>query len=85
MVERKLGLAFLPQIAVMQDLQQGILVAIGITNAEGMRRNIDVIHPRHRPLTKDAQTFLLVLKAAAAVDTSFAKKRHKHRATIKRK
>ena len=69
----------------MQDLQQGILVAIRITNAEGLRRNIDVIHPRHRPLTKDAQTFLLVLKAAAAADTPFAKKRRKHRATTRRK
>jgi DNA-binding transcriptional LysR family regulator len=85
MVERKLGLAFLPQIAVMHDLQQGILVAIGITNAEGLRRNIDVIHPRHRPLTKDAQTFLLVLKAAAAADTSFAKKRRKRHATTRKK
>jgi len=85
MVERKLGLAFLPQIAVMQDLQQGILVAVGITNAEPLRRNIDVIHPRHRPLTKDAQTFLLVLKAAAAMDTSFAKRRRKRPATRRRR
>jgi DNA-binding transcriptional LysR family regulator len=85
MVERKLGLAFLPQIAVMQDLQQGILVAVGITNAEPLRRNIDVIHPRHRPLTKDAQTFLLVLKAAAAIDTSSAKRRRKSPGTRRRK
>jgi len=58
---------------------------VGITNAEPLRRNIDVIHPRHRPLTKDAQTFLLVLKAAAAADTSFAKKRRKRHSTFKRK
>jgi hypothetical protein len=44
-----------------------------------------VIHPRHRPLTKDAQTFLLVLKAAAAVDASFPKKRRKQRAPARRK
>ena len=85
MVERKLGLAFLPQIAVMHDLQQGILVAVGITNAEPLRRNIDVIHPRHRSLTRDAQTFLLVLKAAAAVGTSFTKKRRKRHAATRRK
>ena len=85
MVERKLGLAFLPQIAVMHDLQKGILVAVAITNAEGLRRNIDVIHPRHRPLTKDAQTFLLVLKAAAAADTSIVKKQRKRHMTAKRK
>ena len=85
MVERKLGLAFLPQIAVMSDLQRGILVAVEISNAEPVQRNIDVIHPRHRPLTRDAQTFLLVLKDAAAADTSFAKKRRKHHRTSKRK
>ena len=85
MVERKLGLAFLPQIAVMPDLQQGVLVAVGITNAEPLRRNIDVIHPRRRPLTKDAQTFLLLLKAAAAINMPFAKNRRKRRPTTKSK
>src|SRR5271168_2314500 len=65
MVERKLGLAFLPQIAVSHDLQQGKLVAIHITNAEVLRRNLDIIHPRHRPLTKDAQAFLVLLRSAA--------------------
>ena len=66
MVERKLGLSFLPQIAVAQELRQGKLAAIDITNAEPLQRNLDVIHPRHRPLTSDAQAFLQLLRAAAA-------------------
>ena len=85
MVDRKLGLAFLPQIAVLNELQKGDLVSVEITNAEILHRNIDVIHPRRRPLTKDAQTFLLLLKAAAAVDMSFAKNRRKRRSTDKAK
>jgi DNA-binding transcriptional LysR family regulator len=66
MVERKLGLSFLPQIAVTHELHEGKLVAIEITNAEPLRRNLDVIHPRHRPLSRDAQAFLNLLRAAAA-------------------
>lgn len=85
MVERKLGLAFLPQIAVMHDLREGKLVAITITNAEPLHRNIDVFHPRHRPLSKDAQKFLLLLKAAAAADAAFARKRRKQNRVAGRK
>jgi DNA-binding transcriptional LysR family regulator len=66
MVERKLGLSFLPQIALTRELQQRKLVAIQIVNAERLRRNLDVIHPRHRPLSKDAQAFLRLLQTAAA-------------------
>src|SRR5215469_1050451 len=66
MVERKLGLSFLPQIAVTHELSEGKLTAIEIVNAEPLRRNLDVIHPRHRPLTKDAQSFLTLLRTAAA-------------------
>lgn len=85
MVDRKLGMAFLPQIAVMSELQKGELVAVEIIDAETLHRNIDVIHPRRRPLTKDAQTFLLLLKAAAAVDMPFAKTRRKRRPNTKTK
>ncbi len=65
MIERKLGLGFLPQIAVIHELRQGKLVAFEIVNAEQLRRNLDVIHPRHRPLTRDAQAFLKILREAA--------------------
>jgi DNA-binding transcriptional LysR family regulator len=66
MVERKLGLSFLPQIAVTQELRRGKLVAIEIIDAEPLRRNLDIIHPRHRPLSKDAQAFLQLMRTAAA-------------------
>jgi DNA-binding transcriptional LysR family regulator len=44
MVERKLGMSFLPQIAVIHELEKGKLVAVEITNAEALRRNLDVIY-----------------------------------------
>ena len=82
MVERKLGLSFLPQIAVAQELRQGKLAAVEITNAEPVQRNLDVIHPRHRPLARDAQAFLQLLQAAAATPvphaTSSSKRRRSH-------
>jgi DNA-binding transcriptional LysR family regulator len=65
MVERKLGLSFLPQIAVAKELHQGKLAAIEIIDAEPLQRNLDVIHPRHRPLTREAQSFLQILQTAA--------------------
>jgi DNA-binding transcriptional LysR family regulator len=65
MVERKLGLSFLPQIAVIHELRKGKLVAIEIENAEVLGRNLDVIHPRHRALTREAQKLLELLQTAA--------------------
>jgi DNA-binding transcriptional LysR family regulator len=67
MVERKLGLSFLPQIAVIHELRKGKLVAVEIANAEVLRRNLDVIYPRHRALTRDAQKLLELLRTAATV------------------
>jgi LysR family transcriptional regulator, low CO2-responsive transcriptional regulator len=66
MVERKLGFSFLPQISVTDEFRQRKLVAIEIVNAEPLRRNLDVIHPRHRALGRDAQSFLRLLQAAAS-------------------
>lgn len=79
MVERKLGLSFLPQIAVTSELRRGKLVAIEIINAEPLRRDLDVIHPRHRALSLDAQAFLLLLQSAAATPVPLTKKAPKHR------
>jgi DNA-binding transcriptional LysR family regulator len=65
MVERKLGFSFLPQIALTQELRQGKLVSIDIIDAEPLRRNLDVIHPRLRPLAKEALDLLALLRSAA--------------------
>jgi DNA-binding transcriptional LysR family regulator len=64
MVERGMGLAFLPHLAVARDIQRRRLVAIDIVDAEPLSRSLDVIHPRHRPLSAEARGLLAVLRAA---------------------
>ncbi len=66
MVERGLGLAFLPYIAVARELRRGTLVAIEIIDAEPLTRSLDVIHSRHRPLNPEALAFLRTLRAAVS-------------------
>jgi DNA-binding transcriptional LysR family regulator len=78
MVERKLGLSFLPQIAVIHELRKGKLVAVEIANAEVLRRNLDVIYPRHRALTRDAQKLLELLQTAATAAPEMRKRRKAH-------
>jgi DNA-binding transcriptional LysR family regulator len=80
MVERKLGFSFLPQIALTQELRQGKLVSIEIVDAEPLRRNLDVIHPRLRPLAKEALDLLALLRSAAdtALPAARPKARRRH-------
>jgi DNA-binding transcriptional LysR family regulator len=63
MVERGLGLAFLPRLAVAGELRRGVLVAVALADAEPLRRSLDVVHPRHRPLSPEALAFLEALRA----------------------
>ena len=66
MVERGLGLAFLPQLAVSRELQARRLCMVKILDAEPLGRSLDVIHPRHRALGHEAKAFLEVMREAAA-------------------
>ncbi len=62
MVLRKLGLAFLPQIAVVEELRRGKLSPVEIINSEPLRRSLDVILPRRRPLSKSARELVAGLR-----------------------
>ena len=64
MVDRGLGMAFLPQLAVGQELRSGKLATVKLLDAEPLGRSLDIIHSRHRPLRKEAQAFLQVIKEA---------------------
>lgn len=64
MVLRKLGLAFLPQLAVHDELRKKKLVTLEITDAESLRRSLDVIVPRRRPLSRNARGLLERLREA---------------------
>ncbi|PYO09551.1 MAG: hypothetical protein DMD75_15390 [Candidatus Rokuibacteriota bacterium] len=64
MVERGMGLAFLPHLAVVRELRRRSLVAIEIVDAEPITRSLDVIHPRPRPLSPAARALLQALRSA---------------------
>jgi DNA-binding transcriptional LysR family regulator len=64
MVLRRLGLAFLPQLAVTRELDSGKLRAMQITDAEPLHRSLDVIRSRRKPLEKTTQRFLDLLRSA---------------------
>ncbi|MEX2148296.1 MAG: LysR family transcriptional regulator [Candidatus Rokuibacteriota bacterium] len=64
MVERGMGLAFLPHLAVARELRRRRLIAVTLTDAEVLSRSLDVIHPRQRPLSPEALALLKSLRAA---------------------
>src|SRR3984885_11758088 len=79
MVERKLGLSFLPLIAVTHELRRRKLVAIEIVDEEPLRRNLDVIYPRHRAPTRGAKALLQLLQTAANAEGRVRKKTRKRK------
>ena len=64
MVERGIGIAFLPQLAVVREIRRAQLIAIDLRDAEALSRSLDVIHPRQRPLSTEAHALLKTLRAA---------------------
>ncbi|MGH9706507.1 MAG: hypothetical protein ACRD5R_07090, partial [Candidatus Acidiferrales bacterium] len=58
-----------PQLAITQELQSGKLRAIQIADAEPLHRSLDVIRSLHRPLGRDAQDFLTLLRTATKTGT----------------
>jgi DNA-binding transcriptional LysR family regulator len=67
MALRKLGLAFLPKIAVVEELRRGRLLPLEIVDSEPLRRSLDVILPRRRPLSKSAKELVAELRRATQV------------------
>ena len=70
MVERGMGLAFLPDLAVVNEIRRRRLVALEVTDAEPLSRSLDVIHPRQRPLSQEALALLKILRAAVGEEAS---------------
>jgi DNA-binding transcriptional LysR family regulator len=73
MVERGLGLSFLPKMAVGREIRLHKLSTVKVLDAEPLRRSLDVIHPRQRPLRPEARAFLQMVRDAANEDGSFAR------------
>ncbi len=66
MVERGLGLAFLPWLAVAREIRSKKLLAITVAGAEPLSRSLDVIRSRHRPQSTEALTFLRTLQSTVS-------------------
>jgi len=81
MVERGLGLAFLPQLAVWHEIRKRQLCAVKILDAEPLGRSLDVVHPRRHPLRKEALAFLQTVRDAAndVIEASTELRRKKRR------
>jgi DNA-binding transcriptional LysR family regulator len=77
MALRKLGLAFLPQIAVVDELRRGKLRPLEISDSEPLRRSLDVILPRRRPLSKSAKELVAGLREATQTIVKIAPARKK--------
>jgi DNA-binding transcriptional LysR family regulator len=77
MVLRKLGLSFLPQIALVEELRRGRLCPLEITDAEPLRRSLDVIIPRRRPLSKSAKELVAGLREATQTPVKIGPGRRK--------
>jgi DNA-binding transcriptional LysR family regulator len=65
MVERGLGVSFLPQMAVIREIRNRKLANVKVMDAEPLRRSLDVVHPRRRPLRAEAIAFLRMVRDAA--------------------
>jgi DNA-binding transcriptional LysR family regulator len=74
MVERELGMAFLPQLAVVNEIRAGKLCTLQIPDEGTLRRSLDAIHPRHRPLRPEALAFLKVVQDAANESSAITRK-----------
>jgi DNA-binding transcriptional LysR family regulator len=79
MVERGLGLAFLPQISVGLEIGLRRLKPVNILDAEPLRRSLDAIHPRRRPLRPEALAFLRDVREVANRMSDFGDRPRKPR------
>jgi DNA-binding transcriptional LysR family regulator len=75
MVERGMGLAFLPHLAVVNEIRRRRLVGLEVTDAEPLSRSLDVIHPRQRPLSHEALGLLKTLRAAVGEEADSPRRR----------
>jgi len=64
MVQRNEGVAFLPRMCVEQEIEQGLLCEVNVTEV-AMERKIRLVYPAKRALSHAAKAFLEVVKAEA--------------------
>lgn len=57
MVEKGIGLAMLPHLAIRRELREGSLVQVRIVDAPVLARNVDLVYRRHGHLSEIARAF----------------------------
>ena len=62
MVEKGLGIAILPKVAVEHEVKRGDLCQVRIEGMAMPEREISLIYRRHRPLSRAAQAFVRLLE-----------------------
>jgi hypothetical protein len=55
---------------VGREIRAHKLTTVKLVDAEPLRRSLDVIHPRHRPLRAEVRAFLQMVREAANEDSS---------------
>ena len=57
MVEKGIGIALLPHLAIRRELRQGTLAAVPISDARPLSRYVDLVYRRRGALSEVARTF----------------------------
>ncbi len=70
LVQRNEGVTFLPRMCVEQEIGQGSLQEIEVPELREVKREIRVVFPRQRQLSRAAQAFLGLLEGDAAARPS---------------
>lgn len=67
MVEKEIGIAMLPQLAIRHELRTGTLVHVRISDARSLTRNVDLVYRRGGTLSEIARVFRSHVQKAFAV------------------
>ena len=67
LVQRNLGVAFLPKMCVEQQIRSGALCEVGVREL-GMERTIRIVYPARRTLSQASRAFLQLVGGGAADD-----------------
>src|SRR5579864_4090188 len=57
MVEKGIGIALLPHLAIRRELRQGVLATVPISDARPLARHVDFVYRRRSTLSEVARTF----------------------------
>lgn len=66
MVEQGLGIALVPIATVARELEQGVLVRIGLTDVQPIKRPISLVYRKNRKRSRTVQAFIDMMADAYA-------------------